>query len=143
MPLPAALASLPRPLYLFDGYCVLCSGFVTFCLKRDPAGRLKFASAQSALGRRVLSALDLPDDALDRTILLLDGDKAYARSTAILRALRYLVGPVRLLVPFGLVPAWLRDPIYDLVARNRYKWFGRRDTCHVPTPETRRRFIDL
>jgi predicted DCC family thiol-disulfide oxidoreductase YuxK len=65
--LPAALADLPRPLYFFDGYCVLCSGFVAFCVTRDPEGHLKFASAQSALGQRVLRELGLPDGTLDRT----------------------------------------------------------------------------
>jgi hypothetical protein len=75
---PASLADLPRPLYFFDGYCVLCSGFVAFCLARDPDGRLRFASAQSRLGQRVLSALDLPKGTLDHTILFLDGDGMHA-----------------------------------------------------------------
>jgi predicted DCC family thiol-disulfide oxidoreductase YuxK len=140
---PPSLGDLPRPLYFFDGHCVLCSGFVAFCLARDPHGRLKFASAQSALGERVLAALGLPDGTLDRTILLLDGDEVYARSTAVLRALHYLHGPVRWLRPLMLVPAFLRDPLYDFVARNRYRWFGCRPTCLVPSPETRDRFIDL
>ena len=143
MKLPAALADLPRPLYFFDGYCVLCSGFIAFCLPRDPEGRLKFASAQSTLGRRVLEALNLPGSTLQRTILLLDGDQVYTRSTAVLRALHYLNGPVRWLRPLVLVPAWLRDPIYDLIARNRYRWFGQRSTCFVPAAATRNRFIDL
>lgn len=143
MKLPAALGDLPRPLYFFDGYCVLCSGFVAFCLARDPEARLKFASAQSALGRRVLEALGLPDSTLQRTILLLDGDSVYVRSAAVLRALRYLRGPVRWLRPLVLVPALLRDPIYDLIARNRYRWFGRRPSCFVPMAQMRDRFIDL
>ena len=95
MRLPAALGDLPRPLYFFDGYCVLCSGFVAFCLARDPEGRLKFASAQSALGQRVLKELGLPDGTFDRTILLLDGDEVHVRSAAVLRSLRHLRGPVR------------------------------------------------
>jgi predicted DCC family thiol-disulfide oxidoreductase YuxK len=137
------LADLPRPLYIFDGYCVLCSGFVAFCLAGDPGGRLRFASAQSALGRRVLTAFGLPHDTFDRTILSLDGDQVYARSAAVLRALHYLRGPVRCLWPLLVVPALFRDPLYDVVARNRYRWFGRRPACFVPTPETRDRFIDL
>jgi len=141
--LPAALGDLPRPLYFFDGYCVLCSRFVAFCLAHDPEGRLKFASAQSALGRRVLEALGLPDSTLQRTILLLDGDSVYMRSAAVLRALRYLHGPVRGLQPLVLVPPLLRDPVYDLIARNRYRWFGQRSSCFVPTAATRDRFIDL
>lgn len=143
MKAPPALSDLPRPLYFFDGYCGLCSRFVAFCLARDPTGRLKFASAQSTLGRRVLDALALPDDTFDRTILLIDGDAVYTRSTAVLRALRHLSGPIRLLQPLLLVPTVLRDPIYDIVARARYRWFGRRDACLVPTPQTRDRFIDL
>jgi predicted DCC family thiol-disulfide oxidoreductase YuxK len=134
---------LPQPLYFFDGHCVLCSRFVAFCLKRDPERRLKFASAQSNLGRQVLRDLGLRDDTLDRTILLLDGGQVYARSTAALRALRYLRRPWRWLYPLILLPRFLRDPVYDLVARNRIRWFGRLDTCLVPSPETRDRFIDL
>ncbi len=143
MKIPAALGDLPRPLYFFDGHCVLCSGFVAFCLARDPDGRLKFATTQSALGRRVLQALGLPDGTFERTILLLDREDAYLRSAAALRALHYLSGPARLLRPLLLVPAFLRDPLYDLVARNRYRWFGHRVTCFVPTAATRGRFIDL
>ena len=140
---PAALGDLPQPLYFFDGYCVLCSRFVAFCLKRDPEGRLKFASAQSGLGRRVLSDLRLPNDTLDRTILLLEGDRVYTRSTAALRAVRHLEGPARWLYPLILVPTILRDPIYDWIARNRIRWFGRLESCLVPSPQTRDRFIDL
>ncbi len=143
MNVPPALADLPQPLYFFDGQCVLCSRFVAFCLKRDPEGRLRFASAQSALGKRVLAALGLPDDTLDRTILLLEDGRIYTRSTAALRALRHLKGPARWLRPLILVPKILRDPIYDFVARNRIRWFGRLDTCLVPSPQTRDRFIDL
>lgn len=143
MKAPPALGDLPRPLYFFDGYCVLCSGFVAFCLARDPEGRLKFASAQSALGKRVLRRLGLPDGTLDRTILLLDGDEVYLRSAAVLRALRHLRGPVRWLQPLAVLPAFLRDPLYDLIARNRYRWFGQRQSCFVPTLQTRDRFVDL
>lgn len=140
---PAALGDLPQPLCFFDGYCVLCSRFVAFCLKRDPERRLKFASAQSDLGKRVLLALDLPDDTLDRTILLLEGDRIYTRSTAALRAVRHLKGPARWLHPLILLPRILRDPIYDIIARNRLRWFGRLDSCLVSSPQTRGRFIDL
>ncbi len=143
MKAPAALADLPQPLYFFDGQCVLCSRFVAFCLKRDPNGRLKFASAQSDLGQRVIIALGLPGDTLDRTILLLEDGEVHSRSTAALRALQHLKGPARWLYPLILVPKFLRDPVYDVVARNRIRWFGRLDSCLVPTPQTRDRFIDL
>jgi predicted DCC family thiol-disulfide oxidoreductase YuxK len=140
---PAALGDLPQPLYFFDGYCVLCSRFVAFCLARDPAGHLKFASTQSALGRRVLQTLGLPEGTFERTILLLDNEQMYMRSAAVLRSLRYLRGPARLLRLLLFVPAPLRDLLYDIVARNRYRWFGRRSACLVPDATLRKRFIDL
>ena len=143
MKAPAALADLPRPLYFFDGHCVLCSRFVAFCIARDPDAHLKFASAQSETGRRVVEALGLPADTLDRTILLLEGDSIYTRSTAVLRALRYLGGAWPLLYPLIFVPKFLRDPMYDVIARNRLRWFGRLDACLVPSPQIRSRFIDL
>lgn len=143
MKIPPALRDLPRPLYLFDGYCVLCSGFVNFCLAHDGDGQLKFASTQSALGTRVVKALDLPPDALDHTVLLIEGDEAVMRSTAALRSMRHLKGWPAWLRLLLVIPAFIRDPAYNLVARNRYRWFGQRDTCHRPDEATRPRFIDL
>jgi len=142
--IPEALVDLPQPLYLFDGYCVLCSGFVNFCLRHDGDRQLKFATTQSATGARVVAALGLPADALDRTVLLIEDGEAALQSTAALRAMRHLRGwPRRLLAPLIVLPAFLRDPVYDLVARNRYRWFGQRSTCHLPDADTRQRFIDL
>ena len=85
----------------------------------------------------------MPDDTLDRTILLLEDGRIYTRSTAALRALRHLRGPARWLYPLVLIPKILRDPLYDIVARNRIRWFGRLESCLVPSPQTRDRFIDL
>jgi predicted DCC family thiol-disulfide oxidoreductase YuxK len=141
--LPASLADLPQPLYLFDGYCVLCSGFVNFCLDHDGDGRLKFASTQSAIGARVLSALALPPETLDQTVMMIEDGDCSLRSTAALRAMKHLRGWPRCLGLLLLVPRFVRDPIYDLVARNRYKWFGQRQSCHAPTDAMRGRFIDL
>jgi len=91
----------------------------------------------------LLKTLGLPTETLDRTILLVEGDEVFSQSTAVLRSLRHLSGWPRWLVPLRWVPRALRDPIYDLIARNRYKWFGQRSTCFVPTSRTRDRFIDL
>jgi predicted DCC family thiol-disulfide oxidoreductase YuxK len=143
MKLPPHLADRPQPLYFFDGHCVLCSRFVGFCLAHDANGRLKFASTQSVLGQHVAQALGLAASTLNRTILLIENDTVFMRSTAALRSLRHLKGWPNLLQPLLRLPAFLRDPIYDLVARNRYCWFGRRPTCFVPTPQTRDRFVDL
>jgi predicted DCC family thiol-disulfide oxidoreductase YuxK len=132
MKLPPQLGDLPQPLYFFDGHCVLCSGFVGFCLGHDGDGRLRFASTQSVLGQHVVQALGLPVSTLDRTILLIEDDTVYMQSSAALRSLRHLKGWPRLLQPLLGLPAFLRDPVYDLIARNRYRWFGRRSTCHLP-----------
>jgi predicted DCC family thiol-disulfide oxidoreductase YuxK len=143
MKLPAQLANLPQPIYFFDGYCVLCSSFVDFCLKHDGDGQLKFASTQSVLGQHVAQALGLPLGTLDRTILLIEDGQAFMRSNAALRSLRHLKGWPRWLRPLAAIPAFVRDPVYDLVAHNRYRWFGHRPSCHLPAAQTRDRFIDL
>jgi predicted DCC family thiol-disulfide oxidoreductase YuxK len=141
-PLPGSLSGLPQPLYIFDGVCVLCSGFVRFWLERDRDGAMRFASAQSSTGRRVLEALGLPDDFYDRSIVLIEDDHAWFGSTAVLRALGHMPAPWRWMQFLLLVPRVMRDPLYRLVARNRYRWFGRRVTCLVPAPDIRARFID-
>ena len=143
MILPASLGDVPQPVYFFDGYCVLCSGFVQFCLAHDGDGALLFASAQSSLGARVVSALGLPVSTLDRTILLLEDGRVLSQSNAVLRSLRHLRGWPRLLAPLRWVPRFIRDPLYDLIARHRYRWFGRRPVCFVPDAATRHRFLDL
>ena len=143
MKVPPQLADLPQPLYFFDGYCVLCSGFVNFCLEHDGDGQLRFATTQSVLGQHVAQALGLPVGTLDRTILLIEDNQAFVRSSAALRSLRHLKGWPRWLGPLQAVPAIVRDPVYDLVARNRSRWFGYRPSCHLPTPQTRGRFVDL
>jgi predicted DCC family thiol-disulfide oxidoreductase YuxK len=141
--LPASLGDLPQPVYFFDGHCVLCSGFVQFCLEHDGDGVLLFASAQSSLGTHVVSALGLPASTLDRTILLVEDGRVFCQSTAVLHALQHLRGWPRLLAPLRWVPRFIRDPLYDLVARHRYRWFGRRAACFVPEAATRQRFLDL
>jgi predicted DCC family thiol-disulfide oxidoreductase YuxK len=126
---------------LFDGECNLCNGFVGFVLPRDPAGRFKFASLQSPVGQKLLSGHALPTNTLD-SVVLVERDRVYSRSTAVLRILRRLNRLWPLLYAFVVVPRPLRDAVYDFVARNRYRWFGRRESCLMPTPENRKRFLD-
>ena len=122
---------------------MLCSGFVDFCLKHDGDGVVDVASTQSVLGQHVAHALGLPLGTLDRTILLIEDDQAFLQSTAALRSLRHLKGWPRWLQPLVAIPTFVRNPVYDLVARNRYRWFGQRPSCHLPTLQTRDRFIGL
>ena len=125
---------------LFDGVCNLCNGFVVFIIKRDPEAKFKFASLQSEEGERVQEEFNLePHDI--RTMVLVDNDKFYVKSDAALRILKELSGLWSLLYYFIFVPRPIRDFVYDIVARNRYRWFGRQDECMVPTPELKKRFL--
>ena len=128
-------------LVLFDGVCNLCNGFVQFVVARDPGGRFQFGALQSASARRVLELHDMPAPIPDAIVLVDDG-QLFTRSTAALRIARRLTFPWPLAYAFIAVPRPLRDWIYDLIARHRYRWFGQRAHCMVPTPALRSRFID-
>lgn len=126
---------------LFDGVCNLCNGAVNWLIDHDKNNVLKFASLQSNYGQQIVAKHGLTGQYLD-TILLVDGDKVYERSTAVLRTLKYIGGWPALLYAFIVVPAFIRNTVYNFVARNRYKWFGKRDSCRVPTPELKAKFIE-
>ena len=130
------------PTVLFDGVCNLCNASVQYIIDRDPSAVFRFASLQSEAGRRVLEAVGaaLPEGDPESVLLVEDG-RLYERSDAALRIARRLTGPVRLAAAFLLVPHVLRDPLYRFVARNRYRWFGKSESCRLPTPELRGRFL--
>jgi predicted DCC family thiol-disulfide oxidoreductase YuxK len=125
---------------LFDGVCNLCAGVVRFVIERDREARFRFAPLQSELGRALQRQHGLDPDEL-ATFVVIDAEGAATRSTAVLRILRQLGAPWRWLYPLRWVPTPLRDALYGVVARNRYRWFGRREQCLVPTPELRSRFL--
>jgi predicted DCC family thiol-disulfide oxidoreductase YuxK len=129
------------PVILFDGVCNLCNGCVQFIIARDPARRFQFAALQSDSARRMLARLDR-SGALPDSIVLVDGGRVYTRSSAALRIARGLRFPWSLARALTVVPRPLRDWVYDLVARNRYRWFGTTDVCMTPTPELRARFLE-
>jgi predicted DCC family thiol-disulfide oxidoreductase YuxK len=120
--------------------CNLCSGFVQFVIARDRARRFRFASLQSDAARRCLETCGVAGSLPDSIVLIEEGG-VFTRSAAALRIARRLGFPWSLAVAFAVVPPSLRDFVYDLVARNRYRWFGTRDVCLVPTPELRERFL--
>ncbi len=130
------------PILLFDGVCNLCSSSVQFVIERDPEAKVRFASLQSEFASRTFAELNIPGDYLD-SIVLLEQGKVYYKSAAALRLCRYLNGGWPLLRVLLIVPGPLRDVVYDWVARNRYRWFGKKETCWVPTPELRQRFIAI
>lgn len=125
---------------LFDGVCNLCEGVVRFLVPRDPAGVFRFAPLQSEAGRRLLAGHGLPADTLD-TFVLVEGERALVRSDAFLGIVRRLAAPWSWLRVLALVPRGLREAVYGVVVRNRYRWFGRKQACLVPTPELRARFL--
>jgi predicted DCC family thiol-disulfide oxidoreductase YuxK len=130
-----------RPaIILFDGHCNLCNASVQFVIRRDRRGRFKFAALQSEAGRALLKKAGGGEVTLDSVLLIADG-KVYQRSAAALRIARRLDGCWPALFVFIIIPPPLRDCIYTWIARNRYRWFGRREECMVPTEELKGRFI--
>ena len=127
---------------VFDGQCLLCNRWVQFLLRHDRRGRIRYASMQGATGSALLREAGLPTENLE-TLLVIDGAGGRWQHTgAILRLLDALGGPWRLAWAAWLVPAPLRDAAYRLLARNRYRVFGRADTCMLPPPGTAARFLD-
>ena len=127
------------PVIYFDGFCGLCNGFIDFVLTRDRARHFRFAPLQ---GPTAKARFGDPGDVDPTTILLEDGGVVFERSTAALRIIARLGGVWSLAGVFRLVPRFIRDAVYDWVARNRYGWFGKRDTCRLPSPEERAVFLD-
>ena len=134
------MGELTEPLLLFDGVCNLCIWSVRFIVERDPEARFRFLSLQSERGRSFARRCGLEPDVLD-TFVLVEGDRCYTQSDAALRVAGRLAGAWPLLSIFRLVPRALRDPVYRFIARNRYRWFGRREQCMVPTPALKERFL--
>jgi len=128
------------PVLLFDGVCNLCNASVNFVIDHDRAGRVKVGAIQSDAGQALLREYHLDPAYLDSLVLLDDG-RAYVKSDAALRLARYLDGPWAWLDVLRALPKGLRDTVYDVIAKNRYRWFGVRDACRLPTPELRDRFI--
>jgi predicted DCC family thiol-disulfide oxidoreductase YuxK len=129
-----------RPVVLFDGVCNLCNRVVQFIIKRDKKKKFLFASLQGNTGEQVLKKFNMPANDLNSFILLED-DKIYTRSTAALRMLKRLGGGWKLFYGFIIVPRFIRNAVYNWIAKNRYKWYGKREECMIPTPELKERFL--
>jgi predicted DCC family thiol-disulfide oxidoreductase YuxK len=138
---PGGRSFTDLPIVFFDGVCNLCNGYVDFMMRRDRQGRFRFASlqgeiARTRLGETLRASGDIP------SIVLLDEQGIHARSAAVLRMLTGLGGPWHLLRLLQCLPSPLLDAFYDFVAARRVRWFGRRETCRVPTPSDRDRLLD-
>jgi predicted DCC family thiol-disulfide oxidoreductase YuxK len=134
------LLSDEHPVLLFDGVCNLCNGAVTFVLQRDSHRHFRYASLQSASGQALLDHFGLPKDAFDSFVLIEKG-RFFTKSTAALHVARNMNALWPMLSVFLIVPAFLRNAVYDLIAKNRYRWFGKRDACMMPSPELKALFL--
>jgi predicted DCC family thiol-disulfide oxidoreductase YuxK len=129
-----------EPVILFDGICNYCNGMVNFIIRQDKNAVFKFAALQSEAGQALLEKYNLPKHDFE-SIILIDNGKAFSNSTAGLRLYNKLPWYWKWTQVFWIIPRFLRDAAYNLVARNRYKLFGKKDACMIPGPSVRSRFL--
>jgi len=130
-----------KPVLFFDGVCNLCNGWVQFVIKRDKKKRIVFASLQSTYGQQAQEELRQQLGTVPDSLVLYYNNKFYTKSAAALKTAQLMGSIWQLAVAAWIVPGFIRNGIYDWVARNRYKWYGKKDTCMIPTPELSARFL--
>ncbi|SFB73341.1 Predicted thiol-disulfide oxidoreductase YuxK, DCC family [Flexibacter flexilis DSM 6793] len=135
-------ASIPegKSVVLFDGVCNFCNSSVNFIIDHDPAQHFVFTALQEPVGQQILQDFGLRTEDFDSIVLVKNG-KIYQKSSAALQIARGLSGLWPLFFGFWIIPSFVRDVFYDILARNRYRWFGRQESCRMPTPELRARFL--
>ncbi len=126
---------------LFDGVCNFCNFWVNFIIDRDKDDIFKFAALQSEAGQKLLQEFKLNVSDFD-TFVLIVNDKHFTKSTAALKISKNLRSVVKLLYPLIILPGPIRDFLYDLIAKNRYKFFGKRDICRIPSENEKKKFLD-
>ena len=129
-----------KPIILFDGVCNYCNSMVNFIIRQDTGKKFVFAALQSDTGQKLLKQYNLPTNDLD-SFVLIDEGKAYQRSTAALKLYNKLPWYWKWVQIFWIIPAFIRDAVYNFIAKNRYKWFGKKEECMIPTPELKARFL--
>ena len=130
-----------KSIILFDGVCNVCNGFVNFLIPRDEKDQFQFGSLQSQKVKELLNQYHYDADDLS-TVILIENNKLYPQSTAVLKIFRQMNGAWPLMYTFIIIPKPIRDFVYQLIARNRYTLFGRKDSCMVPTPEWQAKFVE-
>lgn len=128
-----------HPVVLFDGVCNYCNSWVNFAIRNDREARLRFATLQSATGQELKAKYGVA--AGTDSVILIDNEKAYTYSNAALRIAKHLRWPAKAIYALLIIPAFIREPVYKWIARNRYKWFGKKEECMVPSPEIKSRFL--
>lgn len=130
-----------NPVVLFDGVCNLCNSSIIFIIRRDAHAKIKFASLQSEYGAEQMKRFNLPPEALN-TVLLIRNNQLFQKSNAALEIARLLDGIWPLMYAFKIVPLFIRDFVYDWIAHNRYRWFGKMEECMIPSPAMKARFVN-
>jgi predicted DCC family thiol-disulfide oxidoreductase YuxK len=130
-----------KQIVLFDGVCNFCNYWVNFAIKRDKKKKLKFTTLQGETAKQLLPQYNINPSSLS-SVILIDTGKAYTQSSAAIRICKYLNGGWKLFYGLMIIPKFIRDFFYNIIARNRYRWFGKKESCIVPTPELRERFLD-
>lgn len=126
---------------LFDGVCNFCNSSVNFIIERDYKNRFKFAALQSGKGQELLRRYNINTDNL-KTIILIEGGKYYAKTTAALRITKHLKGIWKIFYIFIIIPPIVRNIVYNIIAKYRYKWFGRKDACRIPAQDEKEKFLE-
>jgi predicted DCC family thiol-disulfide oxidoreductase YuxK len=134
--------STDRPILFFDGYCNLCTRSVQFVIRHDRQQQFLFASLQSKAGKEALAELMRQNDKVPDSLVLYYKGRYYTQSDAALRMAKLLKGMWPALSVLLIIPRFIRNSVYHLIARNRYKWFGKREECMIPTPELKARFLE-
>lgn len=135
------MTEIPDNLVLFDGVCNLCNASVQFVIRHDRAAKFRFAAIQSEIGRELFQSRGLDAADLQTFVLIADG-RMFLRSDAAIEVVSRLGGLWKIFTIFRFVPRAIRDSIYSYIARNRYRWFGRKEACMIPTPEIKERFLE-
>lgn len=130
-----------KKIILFDGVCNLCDSFVQYVIKRDKKDIFRFVALQSDLGQEILKHIGIDTKNIDSIILYEPGIAYFYKSSAAIEIAKHLGGFLGLSTVFKIIPIFLRNPIYDYVARNRYKWYGKKDNCMIPTLELKAKFL--
>lgn len=125
---------------MFDGVCNFCNSSINFIIRKDKEDYFRFLTLQSEKGKAIIERHHLDPENL-QTVILLENGRIYTRSTAALRIVRHLKGGWKLLYAFVIVPPVIRDFVYNIIAKNRYRWWGKQEACMVPTQEVRKKFL--
>ncbi|MBN9350584.1 MAG: thiol-disulfide oxidoreductase DCC family protein [Chitinophagaceae bacterium] len=129
-----------KTIILFDGVCNLCNGFVNFVIRHDKRNQFMFAPLQSEIGDDLLKKFDVTEKL--STIVLIEKNKLFNRSTAVLKIMKKLSAGWKWFYALIIIPKFIRDAFYKLIAKNRYHWFGRKEECMVPTSEIKSKFLN-